>query len=104
VIYILKKADGVSEIRAMVVLTTTITALPSQHTADAPGPNASITFFFSILGFFPWQPAAWLQHGIMAKMDAGHAWQQQVIELAMDTAQLRPRSGREVLEAVVSRR
>lgn len=40
----------------------------------------------------------------MAKVDAGHAWQQQVIELAMDIAQLRPWSEGEVLEAVVRRK
>ena len=102
-IYGLKKAAGMAQIRATAILTTTITALPSQHTTDAPGPNASITFLFSILGFSCWRLAAWLQHSTTAKMDAGRAWQQQVIELAMDTA-LRPWSGGEVLEAVISRK
>lgn len=103
-IYILKKAAGMAEIRATAILTAMIAALPSQHTTDAPSPDTSITFLFSILGFSSWRPAARLQHRIMAKMDAGHAWQQQVLELAVDAARLRPWSGGEVLEAVVSRK
>lgn len=103
-IYVLKKAPGPAKIRATATLTATITAPPSQHTTGAPGPNASITFLFSILGFSFWRLVAWLQHSIMAKVDAGHAWQQQVIELAMDIAQLRPWSEGEVLEAVVRRK
>lgn len=99
-IYILKKA----EIRATAILTTTVAALPSQHATDAPGPHTSVAFLFSILGFSSWRPSAWLQHRVMAKMDAGYAWQPQMIELATDTAQLRPWSGGEVLEAAVSRK
>lgn len=40
----------------------------------------------------------------MARMDAGHTWQQQVAELAVAMAQHKPWSGSEVREAVVSRK